>query len=101
MKTNPKDYLLYTLYQRKMFEERLGANLPAALKSVACYIKNMPEGIWCNYLRGVPEKNIPIIVGCLCIWMDDNKDKSVYVSFNDSITMIKKIVWIEPQLPEE
>ena len=101
MKIDPKAYLLYTKAQRAAFEAKMGNNLALAIKSIDKYISNMPEGIWCNYLRGAPEKNIPIIIGCLCIWMEDNQVSQQYVSFNDSATHIKKIVWINPNQSEK
>lgn len=103
MKIDPKAYLLYNKAQRAAFEAKMGNNLVHLIKSIDKYISNMPEGIWCNYLRGVPEKNIPIIIGCLCIWMEDNPVtvSNQTISLNDSATHIKKLVWINPNQSEK
>lgn len=88
---NYTDYLLRTDTDRRVFEARMGNKLEAAMKSIIRYIDSLHPGRWHSYLSGVPERNIPAIIGCICIYIQDYSTFENYVEFNNTAAMIRKI----------
>jgi hypothetical protein len=35
------------------------------------YLERMPKNQWVDFLRGVPEENIPVLIGLVCCWCND------------------------------
>lgn len=85
------EYLLRTAEDRRTFEAKMGNKLEAAMKSIARYIDSLRPGAWISYLSGVPERNIPAVIGCICIYIQDYSTFENYVEFNNTAAMIRKI----------
>lgn len=94
-----KEYLLRTHEDIITFKIRMGKTLAPAMASVRKYIASIPPNAWIDYLRGVPQKNIPKIIGCICIYICEEMDfYTEDIDFNSAATMIRvrRYQWEKP-----
>lgn len=77
--------LLRTPDQVAEFRERYASYIARSGQEYVRWIGGFPLCQWTDYLRGVPEGNIPVLIGCICILYIDRK---VNVSFNETATLI-------------
>ena len=83
------EHLLRTSAELEAFKQRMGKMLSPAMGSVSRYIAGLPNGAWIDYLKGVPAKNIPKIIGCICIYIQECDCKVLDIDFNKNATMIR------------
>ena len=82
-------YLLRTPEQLEEFRSRYGKILPIAMENTKVYLSKLPNDAWIEYLKGVPKNNIPLIVGCICLYMQDYDFVKESIDFNENATMIR------------
>ena len=84
------EYLLRTHEDISRFKDRMGKTLAPAMASVRRYLASIPTDAWIDYLKGVPQKNIPIIIGGICIYITEEMDSYTEdIDFNPAATMIR------------
>lgn len=82
-------YLLRSPEQFKEFRNRYGKILPMAMENIRTHLGELPNDAWIDYLKGVPQKNIPLIIGCICLYIDEYDCSKESIDFNENATMIR------------
>lgn len=80
-------YLLRTDGQRREFLRHFGRYMAKEAGSYISWIESFPLMKWTRYLAGVPEKNIPVLIGVLCILYCERK---INISFDNTAQMIRR-----------
>ncbi len=93
MAANYKNLLLYTDRQITEFRARYGGYISSQKEAFARWIGSWPAREWIDYLAGVPEQNIPIIIGTICILI---VDKTIDAEFNETATRLRRC-WTEEE----
>lgn len=92
-------HLLRSSEEMELFRERVRKILPQVMSNIKDYIASLPNDAWINYLKGVPQKNIPLIIGCICIYIHEEMDfYTEDIDFNSAATMIRvrRYQWEKP-----
>ena len=82
-------HLLRTPDQFNEFRNRYGKILPMAMENTRAFLSRLPNDAWIEYLKGVPKNNIPLIIGCICLYMQDYDFVKESIDFNQNATMIR------------
>ena len=82
-------HLLRSSEEMELFRHRVGKVLEQAMSNIKDYIASLPNDAWINYLKGVPQKNIPLIIGCICLSIDEYDCSKESIDFNKNATMIR------------
>lgn len=92
------EYLLRTEEDIKNFQRQMGKQLPVFMDSIKKWLHTLPNGIWIEYLKGVPQKNIKVIIGCICLYMQEYDFVKEVIDFNSNATMIRysRYEWHKP-----
>lgn len=85
-------YLLRTERQISELRARYAGYIAGQGDAFAKWIAGFPPLQWVDFLSGVPEKNIPIIIGTVCILYIDRR---IDIDFNESATRIRR--WWTPE----
>lgn len=80
-------YLLRTDAQLEMFKIRYASYIADESSAYLSWLSAFPLMVWTRYLDGVPEKNIPVVIGMLCVLY---RSGQVCLSFHDSMLMIRR-----------
>lgn len=80
-------FLLRTESQRLGFRVRYARYISDQSDAYVSWISRMPAREWIDYLSGVPEVNIPVVIGILCILYVDGR---IDINFNNSATRIRR-----------
>lgn len=80
-------YLLYTPRQIFAFRIRYAKYIAEQSDAYSLWINRFPTREWMDYLAGVPEQNIPVVIGVICILYIDGR---INIDFNDSATRIRR-----------
>ena len=80
-------YLLYTSRQIFAFRIRYAKYIAEQSDAYSLWINSFPAREWMDYLAGVPEQNIPVVIGVICILYIDGR---INIDFNDSATRIRR-----------
>ena len=78
-------YLLRTPDRVAEFRERYASYIARSAPEYVQWIGGFPLCQWTDYLRGVPEGNIPVLIGCICVLYIERK---INITFNDTATLI-------------
>lgn len=82
-----KEYLLRTESQLSQFRNKYATFINNEQSKYVSWINRLPLLTWVNYLQGIPETNIPIMIGMLChIYCAG----LVNISFHKSMLMIRR-----------
>ena len=85
--TDNRKYLLRTKEQVLDFRARYVRYISDQADAYICWINRMPAREWIDYLAGVPEANIPAVIGILCILYID---RLIDIDFNETATRIRR-----------
>ena len=83
------EYLLRTTEDIESFQSRMGKTLEPAMNNIRKFVASLPNGAWIDYLKGVPFKNIPKIIGCICLYIQECDCTVENIDFNAFATMIR------------
>lgn len=83
------EYLLHSPEDFARFRSRMGSLLEPTMASVRTFLKEKPNDAWIDYLKGVPKKNIPVIIGCICLYIQEYDFVKENIDFNKTATMIR------------
>ena len=72
-------YLLYTDEQIQYFRRRYVTFISQKGTSVADWINSLPVMERVDYLKSVPERNIPAVIGLLCILIIDGQISITFI----------------------
>lgn len=79
-------YLLRTESQLDEFRYRYATFIAQEQNKYIAWINSLPLMVWVNYLQGVPEVNIPVLIGMICHLYCAGL---VNISFHESMHMIR------------
>lgn len=82
-------HLLRTTGEIEAFKAKYRKVLPAAMDNTKVFLGQLPNNAWVRYLKGVPEKNIPLVIGCICLYIQDYDFVTECIDFNDTATMLR------------
>ena len=82
-------HLLRTSEQFDEFRSRYGKILPTAMENTRAFLSRLPNDAWIEYLKGVPTKNIPVVIGCICLYTLEYDCARESIDFNRNATMIR------------
>ena len=82
-------HLLRTTDEIEAFRARYCKILPIAMENTKAYLSKLPNDAWIEYLKGVPKNNIPLVIGCICLYMQDYDFVKESIDFNKNATMIR------------
>ena len=82
-------HLLRTTGEIEAFKAKYRKVLPAAMGNTKVFLGQLPNNAWVRYLKGVPEKNIPLVIGCICLYIQDYDFVTECIDFNDTATMLR------------
>lgn len=80
-------YLLRTQSQILSFRQRYSAYISRQGDAFVAWICRLSSEDWTDFLNGVPEQNIPIVIGVICILFID---KRINIQFNETATRIRR-----------
>lgn len=80
-------YLLRTQSQILSFRQRYSAYISKQGDAFVAWIYRMSSEDWTDFLNGVPEQNIPVVIGVICILFID---KRINIQFNETATRIRR-----------
>ena len=85
--TDYSSYLLRTQPQIRAFRARYGGYISGQAGAYVSWILRMPLREWMDYLMGVPQANIPVVIGTICILYIDRR---IDIDFNATATRIRR-----------
>lgn len=86
-------YLLRSDQQIAEFKDKLKDKLPGYQEKIRQYLQHLPgTGSWICFGKNVPPKNITIIIGLICIYIQENWNPNDIIEFNSTVTMIRRKV---------
>lgn len=80
-------YLLRTPGQILDFRVKYARYIREQSDAFAGWINGFPAREWMDYLAGVPEGNIPVVIGTICILFIDGL---IDINFNETATRIRR-----------
>lgn len=78
-------YFLRTKAQIEDFRRRYARFIAAEGENYVRWVQGFPLCEWVDYLKGVPEKNIPVLVGMLCHLYLSGR---IYITFHDTQPLV-------------
>ncbi len=84
---NYAEYLLYTDRSVAEFKTRYAGYIDSQREAFVKWIEAWPAREWMDYLAGVPDKNIPVIIGTICTLKDDGL---IDIEFNKDATKLRR-----------
>lgn len=98
-------YLLYTESQINDFRRKYASFISQKGASVADWINSFPVMERVDYLKSVPERNIPAVIGLLCILIIDGYISITFVEearriYRNPRSMEEWKEWCDSQMPK-
>lgn len=87
-------YLLRTERQLDEFRYRYATFIAEEQNKYIAWIDSLPLMVWVNYLQGVPDNNIPVLIGMICHL---HCAGLVNISFHDSMHLLRRIPFDEEE----
>lgn len=94
--TDCTKYLLRTGRQISAFRAMYSGYISAQSDAYVSWIYSWPPLVWVDFLAGIPDRNVPVVIGTICILYVDRR---IDIDFNDAATRLRR--WWTPDEERE